>query len=192
MIAAVFAPSVLAANCAIAAPWYGSMKQLRKMKSPFLVTSGFVEDGVNIGIFAFCAIGAAAIERELATSPMTAWTMSCVTNLVTIVAASDASERSSCTSNSTCLPLMPPAALISSAAILIPLTEEMPKLAVVPVVDIKTPIRTLLSLPCVLQALSKLAITNEANRIRFIHILTGLEFLTNLKSEPELKTVTCL
>ena len=32
------------------------------------MTSGFVEDGVSIGILAFCAIGAAAIERELATS----------------------------------------------------------------------------------------------------------------------------
>src|SRR6185369_14469895 len=113
--------------------------------------------------------------------------MSCVTNLVTMVAASDASERSSCTSNSTCLPLMPPAALISSAAILIPLTEEMPKFAVEPVVDIKTPMRTLLSPPCVLQALSKLAITIEAIRIRFIQILTGLEFIDELKSDPELK-----
>ena len=36
---------------------------------PFLVTSGLVEEGVNIGIFAFCAIGAAAMDRELATSP---------------------------------------------------------------------------------------------------------------------------
>src|SRR6185369_17551092 len=134
MIAADLAPRVLAANWAMAAPWYGSMKQLRKMKSPFFVTSGFVEDGVNIGIFAFCAIGAAAIERELATSPMTAFTWSCVTNLVTIVAASDASERSSWTSSSTCLPLIPPALLISSAAILMPLTDEMPKFAVEPVV----------------------------------------------------------
>src|SRR5215216_1607188 len=103
-----------------------------------------------------------------------------------MVAASDASERSSCTSSSTGLPLMPPAALISSAAILIPLTEEIPKFAVVPVVDMKTPIRTLSPpLPCVWQALSKLAVTKEAIRMRFIQILTGLEFLTNLKSEPE-------
>src|SRR6185295_3616987 len=167
------------------------MKQLRKMKSPFFVTSGLVDDGVNIGIFAFCAIGAAAIERELATSPMTACTWSCVTNFVTMVAASDASERSSCTSNSTCLPLMPPAALISSAAILMPLTDEMPKFAVVPVVDIKTPIRTLSLPPCCWQALSKLAITIEAIRMRFIQILTGLECLTNL-SPNRGGTVSCL
>src|SRR5215217_8143301 len=168
------------------------MKQLRKMKSPFLVTSGFVEDGVNIGIFAFCAIGAAAIERELATSPMTACTWSCVTNLVTMVAASDASERSSCISSSTGLPLMPPAALISSAASLIPLTDEIPKFAVEPVVDIKTPIRTLSPLlPCVWQALSKLAITNEAIRMRFIQILTGLEFSDELSPNRN-QTVSCL
>src|SRR5215212_165811 len=186
MIAALFALSDFAANCAMAAPCTGSMKQLRKMKSPFFVTSGLVEDGVNIGIFAFCAIGAAAIERELATSPMTACTWSCVTNLVTIVAASDASERSSCTSNSTCLPLMPPAALISSVAILIPFTDEMPKFAVEPVVDINTPTRTLSPPPpCELQALSKHAITNEAIRMRFIQILTGLEVSDELKSELE-------
>ena len=132
------------------------------------------------------------ITRELATSPMTALTWSCVTNLVTIVAASDASERSSCTSSSTCLPLMPPAALISSAAILMPLTDEMPKFAVEPVVDIKTPIRTLSPPPCCWQALSKLAITIEAIRMRFIQILTGLEFLTNFKSEPEPGDCSCL
>ena len=68
--------------------------------------------------------------------------------------------------------------------------DEMPKFAVEPVVDIKTPIRTLSPLlPCVWQALSKLAITNEAIRMRFIQILTGLEFLTNFKSEPEPVTV---
>src|SRR5215217_7645507 len=162
------------------------MKQLRKMKSPFFVTSGLVEDGVNIGIFAFCAIGAAAIERELATSPMMACTWSCVTNLVTIVAASDASERSSCTSSSTGLPLMPPAALISSAAILMPLTDEMPKFAVVPVVDIKTPIRTLSPpLPCVWQALSKPAISIEAIRVRFIQIPHRARVSDELKSEPD-------
>src|SRR6185369_16202681 len=180
MIAADFAPSVLAANCAIAAPWYGSMKQLRKMKSPFLVTSGLVDDGVNIGIFAFCAIGAAASERELATSPMTALTISCVTNLVTMVAASDGSERSSCTSSSTCLPLIPPAALISSVASLIPLTDEMPKFAVEPLVDIKTPMRTLSPPPhCGLQAPSKAETTIKAIRMRFIQILSGLDWLTN-------------
>src|ERR1051325_11290229 len=160
------------------------MKQLRKMKLPFFVTSGLVDDGVNIGIFAFCAIGAAASERELATSPMTALTMSCVTNLVTMVAASDGSERSSCTSRSTCFPLMPPAELISSVANLMPLTDEMPKFAVVPVVDMKTPMRTLSPLlPCGLQALSKPAIRIEAIRMRFIQILTGLECLTNFRRE---------
>ena len=85
---------------------------------------------------------------------------------------------------------MPPAALISSAAILMPLTEEMPKFAVEPVVDMKTPTRTLSPPPpCVWQALSKLSETNEATRMRFIQILTGLEVSDELKSEPEPVTV---
>ena len=71
--------------------------------------------------------------------------------------------------------------LISSVANLIPLTEEIPKFAVEPVVDMKTPIRTLSPLlPAGWRALSKLAITIEAIRMRFIQILTGLEFLANL------------
>jgi len=73
-----------------------------------------------------------------------------------------------------------------------PLTDEMPKFAVDPVVDMKTPIRTLSPPFCVWQALSKLAITIEAIRMRFIQILTGLEFLTNFKSEPEPGDCSCL
>ncbi len=102
------------------------------------------------------------------------------------MAASEASERSSCTSTSICLPLMPPAALTSSAAILMPLTDEMPKFAVEPVSDIKTPIRTLSPPPCGWHALSKLAMTIEAIRMRFIQVLTGLEVSDELKSELEL------
>src|SRR5688500_16546084 len=79
---------------------------------------------------------------------------------------------------------MPPVAFTSSAAILIPLVDEMSKLAVEPVSDIKTPILTLsFPLPCGWQALSKLAVTIRANRIRFIQVLTGLEVSDELLSD---------
>src|SRR6185503_4806851 len=87
-----------------------------------------------------------------------------------MVAASFASERSSCISSSTCLPLIPPAALTSSAASLMPLTDEIPKFAVVPVVDIKTPMRTLSPDAAGLQAneKSRLPINIRLNEKRFI------------------------
>ena len=46
------------------------------MKSPFFVTSGLVELGEIIGTPLLCAIGAAASERDDATSPMSAITWS--------------------------------------------------------------------------------------------------------------------
>ena len=66
---------------------------------------------------------------------------------------------------------MPPAAFTSSAAILMPLTDEIPKLAVEPVSDIKTPILTLSPpLPDGWQAraISKLATIIRLSRMRFI------------------------
>ena len=68
---------------------------------------------------------------------------------------------------------MPPAALISSAAIFMPFVDEMPKLAVLPVKDIKTPILTLLALLDGWHAnvISKLAMTVKLGRMRFILVL---------------------
>jgi hypothetical protein len=57
-----------------------------------------------------------------------------------------------------------------------PLTEEMPKFAVEPVSDMKTPTRTLSPpAPLFTQALNRLTERIKAIRIRFIQFLTGLD-----------------
>jgi hypothetical protein len=68
------------------------------------------------------------------------------------------------------------------------LTDEMPKFAVVPVSDMKTPTLTLSPPPCGWQALSKLATTMEAIRMRFIQVLTGLEVSDERMSELDAQT----
>src|SRR5260370_37181399 len=82
------------------------------------------------------------------------------------------------------LPFIPPFAFTSSAAIFIPFVEEIPKLAVDPVNDINTPIRTLSALlPPDWQAedVNKLAKTTRPGKIRFIVCHTRDEDLNERK-----------
>ncbi len=65
------------ANFAITVPWNGSMKQTLKMKLPFSVTSGFVDEGEIIGILAWLKQDGRHLDDRIeATSPSTPTTLS--------------------------------------------------------------------------------------------------------------------
>src|SRR5450432_35123 len=115
------------------------MKQTRKIKSPVPVTLGLVELGEIIGILFCWQIGAASSERDEATSPRMATTLSREISLLTTVAGSPALERSSSVSNSIFLPSTPPAALICSTASNVPSCDEMPNVASLPVSEAYSP-----------------------------------------------------
>src|SRR6185369_12215764 len=117
------------------------MKQRRKMKSPFFVTSGLVDDGEIIGTLFAWQIGAAAREADDATSPSTATTFCCEISLVTAFAASSCFDWSSSVSTLILRPLMPPAAFTSSMAIMMPLCVDWPNVACGPVSEPYSPTR---------------------------------------------------
>src|SRR5271170_701093 len=115
------------------------MKQTRKIKSPTSVTFGFVDDGEIIGILFSWQIGAASSERDDATSPRIATTPSLEINLRTTVAGWPACDWSSSVSNRNFPPRTPPAALRSSIAICVPLCDDWPNVASLPVSDANSP-----------------------------------------------------
>src|SRR5271170_5821174 len=116
------------------------MKQTRKIKSPTSVTFGFVDDGEIIGILFSWQIGAASSERDDATSPRIATTPSLEINLRTTVAGWPACEWSSSVSNRNFPPRTQPAALRSSIAICVPMCDDWPNVASLPVSDANSPI----------------------------------------------------
>src|SRR5207248_3294522 len=74
---ATFLKPFPSANFDITVPWNGSMKQMRKMKSPTSVTFGFVDAGEIIGTLFCWQIGAASSDFDDATSPSRATISSC-------------------------------------------------------------------------------------------------------------------
>ena len=90
-----------------------------------------------IGIFARCASGAAASEREDATSPSSATTWSRCRSFCAAVRASSVIERSSSEMTSIGRPSGPPFALISATAMRMPRSVLCPNVAVSPVSDAK-------------------------------------------------------
>src|SRR4029078_4842776 len=116
------------------------MKHTRKIISPTCVTSGFVDDGDTMGTPFSWHTGAPTSDKLAATSPSTAPTRSLLTSRVTALPASRCSPLSSYVITRTCFPLTPPALLISSTAICMPLSVERPNVASDPVIDAKWPI----------------------------------------------------
>jgi hypothetical protein len=90
-----FLPSVLTTNSAPSLPCTSSVKQTRKTKGPTLVTSGFVEEGVIIGIFLRLATMPPALDRADATSPRMATTLSRSMSCRTLFVASCGDDLSS-------------------------------------------------------------------------------------------------
>ena len=103
------------------------------------MTFGLVEPGEIIGTLARCASGAAASERDEATSPSSAFTWSRWISFCAAVRASSVTERSSSVTTTSGLPSTPPAALISSTAMRMPWSALRPKVAVSPVMDATWP-----------------------------------------------------
>ena len=115
------------------------MKQTRKTKSPTSVTFGFVELGEIIGTLAFWQIGAASSERPDATSPSTAMTLSREMSLRTTLADSPCLDCVSSVMRSNFRPSTPPAALSSSMASSVPLCDDWPNVASLPVSEANSP-----------------------------------------------------
>ena len=108
-------------------PWNESTKHPLNIKSPpTLVIVGSVPVGVIIGIFLFVELGAIAKVVPDVTPPRIAQTPSLSTNLLNAEAATVLSLWSSSKMNSTFLPFIPPAALISSAKRSAPSLTDIP------------------------------------------------------------------
>ena len=86
----------------------------------------------------------AAIALELANPPVTATTPSCIASLVIALAASEGSLLLSAITATICFPSTPPLALASLKAIFAPLAEEVPNVALPPVISFSSPIFRLL------------------------------------------------
>ena len=111
-------------------PWKESLKQVRKANcfTPVAstVTSSAVAEPDTTGILFCSATGMVAFMPPEVAGPITVMTLSCVISLVASVVASAASDLVSYLTSSICLPSMPPALLISSAAISMPWTFASP------------------------------------------------------------------
>src|SRR5262245_53077437 len=120
-------------NRAITVPWKGSMKQTRNVNGltwlvrGSTVTAGFVDDGDTMGMPASSHTAEPAIEREDATSPNTAHTLSWLMSFLTMVVTCSVRLWLSSVTTRTGLPSTPPAALISSIASTTPLWLDVPK-----------------------------------------------------------------
>src|SRR5207244_8618535 len=99
------------------------------------------DDGEIIGTLLAWQIGPAAIDADEATSPRTATTLFCEISFETVVAASSDFDWSSSVRILTLRPLMPPAALTSSAAMMMPLCVDVPKVACEPLSEPYSPMR---------------------------------------------------
>ncbi len=138
---------------------------------------GLVEEGEIIGILFSWQMGAASSERDDATSPRIATTPSLEINLRTTVADWPACDWLSSVSSSIFLPSTPPAALMSSMASCVPLCDDWPNVASLPVSDANSP-TLMVSLPApgaddgLLQPARKNPIANAArNGSRQIFII---------------------
>src|SRR3982074_3433372 len=120
-------------------PVNGSVKQLRKIKSPIGVIAALVAVGVRSGTCAFCANGAASIVNDEVRSPRMATTRSWVRNLRTILAVSPDLDWLSSMIRLRGWRRMPPAELISSAANFVPCTLEIPNVDSPPERQLTTP-----------------------------------------------------
>ena len=112
---------------------------------------------------------------ELANTPVTATTLSCVANLVIALADSEGSLLLSAMTARICLPSTPPLALISLNAILAPLAAEVPKVALPPVISFSRPILMLLESALLPHPASKLPVsivnTRSVIRTRFLFFI---------------------
>src|SRR5580658_7394133 len=116
-----------------------------------------------MGIWLCWQMGAASSEREEATSPRTATTPSSEINLRTSVEGWPACDWSSSVMSWTCLPSTPPAALRSSTARAVPLWDDCPNDASLPVSEAYSPtLTTALPLPPALLLLVPLPLVDGA------------------------------
>src|SRR5258706_348292 len=132
------------------------------MYSPILVSSTLVEEGEIIGTLFVWHVGAASIERDDATSPSTATTLSFAINFFTTVEASPCLDWSSSVISLIFLPRTPPALLTSSMARAVPLCDISPKVASLPVSEANSPI--LITLPDCWVQLARTSANAEATK----------------------------